>query len=83
MAAGSAAVTFHRQQDDHEEQKHCAEEQGEDNIAPGDFSEQVTAKATRDRGCHRGQKQGNFCSELQEQEKIIVPPAIYTAPVYL
>lgn len=35
VAAGSAAVTFHCQQDDCEKQNHSTEQQGKDNVTPG------------------------------------------------
>lgn len=71
VAAGfaSAAVAFHRQEDHREQQKHCAEEQGEHNVAPGGVLRAGHCQRDKGQGCHRGQ----LLFWVMGVSKIIVP----------
>ena len=61
----SEVVTFHRQDDDGDEQNHCGEVQGDCNVTPVRVLQAGRCQRDKGEGSHHRQKQDDFYSELR------------------
>lgn len=71
--AGSASevVTFHCQEDDSDEQNHCSEIQGDNDVTPVRVCQAGRCQGDKGEGSHHRQKQVKFCSEFFEYAKTL------------